>query len=55
MQTIYDNYAMLVEPYATTELSGYSFLNSATEFTQALLELKSHAIIRKVAVDSYLD
>jgi len=54
MQATYDKYATLIEPYATTELSGFSFLNSSNDFQQAVTDLKSHAINRQNAVDSYL-
>jgi spore coat protein CotH len=55
MQSIYDTYAALVEPYATSELVGYSFINSSEEFTQAISELKIHASNRTTAVNNYLD
>jgi len=54
MQTLYDTYSALIEPYATTELAGYSFLNSAGDFYSAISELKSHASSRDTAVDAYL-
>ncbi len=53
-QALYDNYSYLVEPYATTELEGYSFLNGANDFYNAISELKAHAADRDVAVDTYL-
>lgn len=53
-QTLYDTYAYLVEPFATTERSGYSFLNGATDFTNGVATLKSHASSRATAVESYL-
>lgn len=55
IQATYDSYAALIEPYATTELSGYSFLRSANDFYQAIEQLKEHAESRTEAVDSYLD
>lgn len=55
MQATYDDYSALIEPYATTELSGYSFLNSADDFYRALEQLNEHAESRAQAVDTYLD
>ena len=55
MQAAYDSYAALVAPYATTELSGYSFLNSDSDFYQAIEKLKAHAESRAQAVETYLD
>ena len=42
-QALYDTYADLVEPYATTELPGYSFLNGANDFSNVVSQLKAHA------------
>ncbi len=53
-QMLYDNYAALVEPYATTEVAGYSFLNGASDFYNAVSALKAHASSRDTAVDTYL-
>lgn len=53
-QMLYDNYSYLVEPYATSEIAGYSFLNRATDFYNAVSELKAHASSRNTAVDTYL-
>ncbi len=53
-QMLYDTYSILIEPYATTERTGYSFLNSANDFYSAVSELKSHASSRDTAVDTYL-
>jgi spore coat protein CotH len=54
IQETYDNYAALIEPYATTELSGYSFLNSADDFYDAVDTLIYHAQSRANAVSDYL-
>lgn len=54
MQTIYTNYATLIESYATTEISGHTFLNSSSEFQTAVNQLKSHATQRASAVSAYL-
>ena len=51
---LYDTYSALVEPYATTEIAGYSFLNGANDFYSAVSELKAHASSRDTAVDTYL-
>jgi hypothetical protein len=54
MEALYDNYAALVEPYATTERQGYSFLLDPSEFYQAINELKEHASARATTVQEYL-
>ncbi len=54
MQALYTNYAALVEPYATSEVSGYSFLRNSSEFQSAISTLKSHVAQRTSAVNSYL-
>ncbi len=54
MQAKYDTYKALIEPYATTERDGFTFLNSASEFQSAITELKTHASGRAAAVASYL-
>ena len=53
-QMLYDTYSTLVEPWATTEVAGYSFLNGASDFYSAISELKAHASSRATAVDTYL-
>ncbi|MEW4924770.1 CotH kinase family protein [Algibacter sp. 2305UL17-15] len=55
MQTLYDSYSALVEPYATSEVSGYTFLNSPADFQTAVNQLKSHVSARTSAVNSYLN
>lgn len=54
IQALYDTYSTLVEPYATTEREGLSFLDGADEFYSAIAELKEHASSRSEAVDTYL-
>jgi hypothetical protein len=54
MQALYTKYALLIEPYATTEKQGYTFLRSSSEFSSAVNTLKSHAVSRAAAVDNYL-
>ena len=53
-QMLYDTYSNLVDPYATTEVAGYSFLNGANDFYNAIAELKAHASSRDTAVNTYL-
>lgn len=55
IQALYTSYASLIEPYATSEISGYTFLNNSSEFQTAVNQLKSHATSRKNAVENYLD
>ena len=55
MQALYDSYTSLIQEYATSEISGYTFLNNSSEFLTAVNELKSHVCSRKSAVESYLD
>ncbi|MDO6459795.1 CotH kinase family protein [Granulosicoccaceae sp. 1_MG-2023] len=55
MQAKYDYYEALIEPYATTERSGYSFLESSNDFYQAVDTLKTHAASRATAVSNYLN
>ncbi|MEZ9235261.1 CotH kinase family protein [Shewanella sp. 10N.286.52.A9] len=55
MQAIYDSYSALIEPYATTELTGYSFLESANDFYQEVDDLSEHAESRTDAVIDYLN
>ncbi len=55
IQGVYDTYSSLVEPYATTEVPGYTFLNSSSNFNSAINTLKSHASSRKTAAQNYLD
>lgn len=55
IQSQYATYSTLIEPYATSELDGYTFLNNSADFQIAVSELNSHVSQRKVAVDNYLD
>ncbi len=55
MQALYTTYATLIEPYATSEVSGYTFLESSSDFQSAITTLKSHAAERATAVSNYLD
>jgi spore coat protein H len=55
IQSQYASYASLIEPYATSEISGYTFLNNSSEFQVAVNELNSHVVSRETAVNDYLD
>ncbi|WP_423999983.1 CotH kinase family protein [Maribacter sp. IgM3_T14_3] len=55
VQALYATYSALVEPYATSEIDGYTFLNSSTDFQNAVNELNAHATSRTAAVNSYLN
>lgn len=55
IQALYDQYSALIEPYATTEVTGYSFLESSNDFFQAVNQLNDHAEDRSDAVTNYLD
>ncbi|MFD1293062.1 CotH kinase family protein [Lutibacter holmesii] len=55
IQGVYDTYASLVETYATSEVNGYTFLNSSSSFYTGISTLKSHAASRSTAVSNYLN
>jgi spore coat protein CotH len=55
LQALYTSYAALIEEYATSEVSGYTFLSSSSSFQPAVNTLKSHATSRKNAVEAYLN
>lgn len=55
MEALYTKYETLIEQYATSELSGYTFLNSSASFYAAINTLKSHARNRTAAANSYLN
>lgn len=55
MQSQYATYAALIEPYATSEIDGYTFLNSSSEFQTAVNELNTHVSSRVSAVNNYLN
>ena len=55
IQSQYATYSALIEPYATTELDGYSFLNSSSDFQAAVSTLNSHVVSRATAVNNYLN
>lgn len=55
MQSNYETYLALIEPYAIAERSGYSFLENDSDFYTAVSALKSHATARASAVTAYLN
>jgi len=55
IQALYTSYAALIEQYATSELSGYTFLNNSSDFQSAVSQLKTHVTARKTAVNNYLN
>ncbi|MDO7170666.1 CotH kinase family protein [Mariniflexile sp. AS56] len=54
MQSLYTTYATLIEPYATSEISGYTFLKTSSDFQSAISTLKTHVSSRTTAVNNYL-
>jgi hypothetical protein len=55
IQAMYAAYASLIEPYATSEVTGYSFLRGSGDFQAAVSDLSQHAAERASDVSSYLD
>ncbi|WP_299780906.1 CotH kinase family protein [uncultured Formosa sp.] len=55
MQSKYATYSSLIEPYATTEMDGYTFLNSSSDFQTAVSQLNSHVSQRASIASSYLN
>ena len=55
MQSLYTTYAALIEPYATSEVSGYTFLNSSSDFQSAVNTLNAHVVSRASAVSNYIN
>lgn len=54
MDALYSSYSTLIEPYATSERSGYTFLSSDASFYSAISTLINHAEARASAVQNYL-
>ena len=54
IQATYAAYSALVEPFATSEIQGYSFLNGGGDFQNAIAQLNSHATARAGAAGAYL-
>ena len=55
IQSQYATYSALIEPYATSEIDGYTFLNNSSDFYTAVNELNAHVTDRTAAVNNYLD
>lgn len=55
MQSLYSTYFALIQPYVTSEIEGYTFLNNSTDFQTAVNELNSHVEERATAVSNYLN
>jgi len=55
IQSTYSTYSALIQQYATSEIDGYTFLNSSADFQAAINELNAHATQRASAVANYLD
>ena len=55
IQSQYATYSALIEPYATSEIAGYTFLNNSAEFQAAVNELNAHVQTRATAVSNYLN
>ncbi|WP_289044312.1 CotH kinase family protein [uncultured Olleya sp.] len=55
IQSQYANYSALIEPYATSEIAGYSFLDNSSDFQNAINQLNAHVTSRTAAVNDYLD
>ncbi|GAC21104.1 CotH kinase family protein [Paraglaciecola arctica] len=55
IQATYDQYSALIEPEATSEVTGYSFLTSDNDFYQEVEALDQHAEQRAEAVSDYLN
>ncbi len=54
MHARYDAYETLIEPYATTERQGFTFLQNPSAFASALNTLRSHASSRVSTTEAYL-
>ncbi|MFY0712919.1 CotH kinase family protein [Seonamhaeicola sp. NFXS20] len=55
IQAQYTTYSALIESYATSEISGYTFLESSSDFYSAVSTLNSHVVSRNTAVSNYLN
>ncbi|MCP3932559.1 MAG: spore coat protein [Bacteroidetes bacterium] len=54
IQSMYTKYASLIETFATSERTGYTFLNNSSDFQQAISALNQHVTSRTSAVENYL-
>ncbi|WP_055437610.1 CotH kinase family protein [Lacinutrix algicola] len=55
MQSTYSTYASLVQPYAISEIEGYTFLSNSSDFQNAVNELNTHVSARASAASDYLN
>jgi spore coat protein CotH len=55
IQAQYSTYSAMIEPYATSEIEGYTFLENSSDFQSAVSGLNSHVTQRAAAVSSYLN
>ncbi len=55
IQALYSTYSAIIEPYATSEISGYTFLNNSSEFQTAVNALNNHVSQRSQAVSGFLN
>ena len=55
IQALYDSYAAIITTHATSERTGFTFLNSSSGFQSAISTLKSHASSRASMVNNYLN
>lgn len=54
ISSLYATYANMIEPFVTSERSGYTFTNSLSSFQSAVSSLQSHVLSRASAVQAYL-
>ena len=55
IQAQYSQYSAMIETYATSEVSGFTFLNSSSDFQSAVNELNAHVVTRASDVNNYLN
>lgn len=55
IQSQYSTYSALIEPYATSEIEGFTFLESSSDFQLAVNELNAHVVERSIALSNYLN
>ena len=53
MSSIYSNYSSLIQTSVDSETSGFTYLNSSSDFTNALNDLNTHVSQRYSVIDSY--
>lgn len=55
IQDLYSKYSTMLEPYATSEVAGFSFLNNNSDFQRAVGVLHNHVSDRAATVNNYLN